>query len=466
MEQKVIAYIEKYNMLQKKDRVVVGVSGGADSVCLFFVLLKLREEYDLELFAVHVNHGIRGRDSDEDQAFVEALCKTRQVACISVKKDIRSYGKNLSISEEEAGRRIRYEIFQEIYEEKHCTKIAVAHNMNDNAETMFFNLARGSGLKGIGGIPSVRNHIIRPLLCVKREEILEYLNELGQSWRIDATNASMDYARNRIRHKIIPVMEQEINVKTVEHMKDTAQYVREIQNYIEKNAKAAFEQIVQKANGQYLLKIGAFQREDVVMQKEILKEALSLLAGGLKDFEGCHIEMLLKLSRMEAGKKVHLPYGLEGRRDYHHLILYKPEAMEILEEDYEFPITDSGIYQIPGMDASLSVTIENAENNLDEIPKNDYTKWFDYDKICHAVSLRNRREGDYFQSTREGGRKKLKDYFIDTKVPRNERNQIPLLADESHIIWVIGGRISEKYKVTEDTVKILKVRLIGGKKDE
>lgn len=465
MEQKVITYIEKNHMLKKKDRVVVGVSGGADSVCLLFVLLKLRDEYDLELFVVHINHGIRGEEADKDQTFVEELCRAYHIEAASVKENIRDYAKQRSLSEEEAGRRVRYEAFQKVFEKKQCTKIAVAHNMNDNAETMLFNLARGSGLRGISGIPAVRDEIIRPLLCVSRNEILEYLAAIGQNYRTDGTNISMDYTRNRIRHKILPVMEREVNEKTVEHMRDTAQYLREIQNFIDNNTKSAFEQIVLEANGQYLLKIGPFLKEDVVIQREILREVLHRLAGGLQDVESCHIELLLKLARMDVGKKMNLPYGMEGRKDYHHLIVYKAGNSVLMEENYEVILSGSGVYCIPGTDSRLEVVIENAVNNIDEIPKNDYTKWFDYDKICHAVSLRNRREGDYFQSTREGGRKKLKDYFIDTKVPRYLRNTIPLLADNSHIIWIIGGRISEKYKVTENTARILKVKWLGGIKD-
>ena len=209
LEKQVKEYCDRHQMLERGDRVVLGVSGGADSVCLLFVLLALRRELDLQLHVVHVNHGIR-IEAGEDAAYVSALCEAHQVPFYLYEKDIPALAKEWSCSEEEAGRRVRYEAFEEVLRQQCCQKIAVAHNSNDRAETMLFHLFRGTGLTGLAGIRPVRGQIIRPLLCVDRAQIETYLTEKQISYRHDATNDCDDYTRNKIRHHILPYAEQEI----------------------------------------------------------------------------------------------------------------------------------------------------------------------------------------------------------------------------------------------------------------
>lgn len=462
MERKIIAYVKEHNMLKKKDKVVIGVSGGADSVCLFFVLLKLQKIYDLSLYVVHINHQIRGKEADADQHFVEALGKNYQIPVTVIKKDVRQYAKEKKITEEEAGRIIRYEAFQTIFLREHATKIAIAHNMNDNAETMLFHLARGCGVRGLCGVVPVRDNIIRPLLCVTRVEIEDYLNGKGQSYCIDATNFTDDYSRNQIRNHILPLM-GEINAKSVEHMSETAQLLREVKNYLEKNVENAYKRIVKSENGQYLLEIEMLLAQEPIIQKELIRRSIFHLVGKLKDIDNQHIEGVRMLCKMSSGKQIDLPYGIKASRQYQYI---KMAICENEDDEYEIFIPENGVYPIPGTDCTISIRIEQYFGKVHEIPKNDYTKWFDYDKICQAMSLRNRRNGDYFQVNKEGGTKKLKDYFIDRKIPRDKRNLIPLLADGEHIIWILGDRISEKYKISDTTQNILKAKIIGGKKDE
>ncbi|MFA9464477.1 MAG: tRNA lysidine(34) synthetase TilS [Velocimicrobium sp.] len=462
MERKIIAYVEKHSMLKEKDKVVVGVSGGADSVCLFFVMLKLRKLYDLSLHVLHVNHQMRGSDADEDQRFVEALGKQYTVPVKIVKKDVRLYAREHKLSEEEAGRFIRYEAFQTFCEEENATKTAIAHNMNDNAETMLFHLARGSGTRGLCGILPVRGNIIRPLLCVTRDEIEEYLKCIGQTYRTDASNYEDDYSRNQIRHYILPLMGK-LNTKSIEHMSETANLLKETQDYMDKNAESACKRIVKYENGQYLLNIDMLITEDLIIQKEVIRKTIIAITQNAKDIDNQHIERIRLLCEMPSGKQVDLPNGIKAMREYQHLKLGIPS---IEMNEYEVLLEIPGRYSIPGTDDCLDICVEECFDKVDEIPKNDYTKWFDYDKICQAISLRNRRNGDYFQVNQEGGTKKVKDYFIDKKLPRDKRSSIPLLADGGHIIWIIGDRISERYKITNKTKNILKAKIIGGKKNE
>ena len=462
MERKIIAYVEKHNMLKRKDKVVIGVSGGADSVCLFFVLLKLQEVFDLSLYLVHINHQIRGKDADFDQRFVEELGKRYDVPVTVVKEDVRLYAKENKLTEEEAGRKVRYEAFQKVLKKEHATKIAIAHNMNDNAETMLFHLARGCGIKGLCGVLPVRDEIIRPLLCVTRDEIEDYLNSKGQKYCIDVTNFEDDYSRNQIRNHIIPLMKN-INLKSIEHMSETASLLKEAQSYIEKNVKSAYKRIVKYENGQYLLEIDELLKDEPIIQKELIRKIIFDLVGKLKDIDNQHIERIRMLCNMPTGKQVDLPYDIKVSREYQYI---RMGIVSKIDKDYEVFIPRSGVYPIPGTDFSIDIVIEQYLVKVNEIPKNDYTKWFDYDKICQVISLRNRRNGDYFQVNKDGGTKKLKDYLIDKKIPRDKRNSIPLLADGGHIIWILGDRISEKYKISNTTQNILKAKIIGGKKDE
>ncbi|MDK2808014.1 MAG: tRNA(Ile)-lysidine synthase [Clostridiales bacterium] len=462
MKQKILSYVKKYAMLEKGDQVIVGVSGGADSVCLLLLLLELKEMFQLSLRIVHVHHGIRGAQADADQQFVEALGDRYQIPVEVIKKDVRAYAKKEKKTEEEAGRILRYEAFAVSLQKNGANKIAIAHNKNDNAETMLFHLARGSGIKGLSGIAPVRGAIIRPLLCVERCEIEEYLKRRGQPYCTDATNLEDVYSRNQIRHHLLPLLE-EINEKCVEHMSQTASLLLEAQEYLGVQAERVLETVTKREDAQVLIFVERLQMEAPILQKEIIRKILENLTKSRKDLELGHVESILSLCTMEAGKQIMLPFGLRAIREYDTIRIGVPEAPL---EEYAVLIDKPGRYPIPYTNYILEISIDKDFAKIDEIPKNSYTKWFDYDKICQVISLRNRRNGDYFQVNQQGGTKKLKDYLIDQKVARQKRNQIPLLADGHHIIWVIGNRISEYYKITNTTKTILKAKIIGGKTNE
>ncbi len=466
MLNKVISYIEQNELIARKDKVVIGISGGADSVCLFFVFLELREKYDLELFAVHVHHGIRGLEADKDEQFVRELVKKENIPYFLIWKDVKKLAKELKTTEEETGRMVRYEAFYEILKQVGGTKIAVAHNQNDCAETVLFQLFRGSGLKGMGGISPKRGEIIRPLLAVGRNEIEQYLLKKGQSYCIDKTNLEQEYTRNKIRLSILPIAEQEVNEKTVEHIARTAQYMRELEHYIRKNVEFAFKKIVLEKNGQYFMEISAFEMEDIVIKRELIKCILMKLAKATKDIEAKHIEKVLGLTKHQTGKKLNLPYRIIVKKEYEFLVFFidgKDKKQE--KQDFYYELIPNRTYRIEEKGLEITLQLEKMQLKHQEIQQNTCVKWFDYDRIDKSMCIRGRRPGDYLQINKEGGKRKLKDYFIDKKIPREQRNKIPLLADGSHIIWILGDRISEKYKVTETTKNILKVSIMEVKKD-
>ncbi|MGN1266711.1 MAG: tRNA lysidine(34) synthetase TilS, partial [Dorea sp.] len=237
MYQKVKAYVEKHHMLKNGDKVIVGVSGGADSICLLFMLLALQEEINFEILAAHVHHGLRKESADADERYVRKICEKQEVELRVFHEDVKTYAKKYGLTEEEAGRNIRREVLGRLCEEERGTRIALAHHRNDNVETLLWNLARGTGIRGAGGIRPVNGVWIRPLLCVERTEIELYLEKWRISYCTDETNLEDAYTRNRLRNHVIPYFEEHINRRTVEHMAEAVEQFRLLGEYVEAEAE-------------------------------------------------------------------------------------------------------------------------------------------------------------------------------------------------------------------------------------
>ncbi len=443
--------------------MLAGVSGGPDSVCLLFVLLQLREELDFELMAVHVNHGLREQEADRDQEFVEELCGKLGVPLRCRFREVRGRAAGEKLTLEEAGRLCRYEVFQREAERHGCNRIAVGHHGDDQAETMLFHLFRGTGLKGLAGMEPNRGGLIRPLLCVERREIMEWLRAQELSWCEDSTNQEENYTRNRIRHTILSCAREQINEGAVRHMIRTAEELSEIERFLEEADGKAFRLCVREEEREYFIFEEAFRRLQPLLRKRLIRRCLAGLGGGLKDLDRRHIELAEELFEKRTGSRLSLPGGRTGIREYGGVSLRWEEPETERQEMEELPAVE-----IPGTcgvgDVRWFFSLENAQKDQ-IIPEKAYTKWFDYDKIENYPVIRRRMSGDYLEINREHGHKKLKDYLIDAKVPAEERDRLLLLADGSHIIWIPGMRISEYYKVTEDTRQILKVQIYGGKED-
>ena len=274
-------------MICQGDSVVVGVSGGADSVCLLSVLKNLQMSMALQLTAVHIHHGLRGEAADRDRDFVTALCEDMQIPCVCFQADIRAMAREQHLSEEEAGRKFRYDCFEEVRQERQASKIAVAHHRDDLAETVLLNLFRGSGLKGLSGIPMMRGCIVRPLLDVGRADIEAYLGRQGMSYRNDATNFETEYTRNRIRLNILPYVTEHINQAAVSHIAETAAIASDICRYVENQAAAIGKSIIQwNGEAECLtaeIDAAAFVGQDIAIQRELLRQVLERTAGQLKD---------------------------------------------------------------------------------------------------------------------------------------------------------------------------------------
>ncbi len=463
MTDKVLAYIKQYHMISEGDRIVVGVSGGADSVCLLLMLLEIRKSLPIELYVVHVHHGIRGAEADEDAVFVKQLCEINDISFYLFWEQVPEYAKQHALSIEEAGRKLRYEAFEQVKETCHASKIAVAHHKDDQAETVLFHLFRGSGLKGLGGMKPVRGDIIRPLLCLERSEIESFLQEREQTYRTDATNEETTYTRNIIRHEVIAVAKAQIQEQVVVHIADTAMRMQQAEQFVEQYAKKEYGNVVTVQEDVYRIHVKALSDIDPFIQTYIIRMCMEQLAEKWKDIAAGHVKDVLDLAAKDVGKSISLPQNMTARRDYEDILIYKKDV----DTD---KVTVCENVTVPGTiylenDVCIDFQVEACENKGDIVQKK-YTKWFDYDKIESDLLLRNRKTNDFMCINSNMDRQTIKTYCINEKIPKEERDQLLLLADGSHILWLIGYRISEQYKVTKETKNILKVRVYGGTCDE
>lgn len=432
-------YIKKNKMIEPGELVVVGVSGGADSVCLLDMLSKLAPKLDFSLCAVHVNHMIRGEEADRDQQYVEELCEKYGVSLITKRIDVPALSKENGESLEEAGRKARYEAFFGV---EGVDKIAVAHHKDDQAETVLYNIVRGSSVKGAGGMRPVRDNIIRPLLCLGRGQIEAYLSENNIAFCTDSTNLCSDYTRNKLRNQVIPMLEESINADAVGNINDFANDLSECYDFIKSSADTIYSEAVRKGTcGELLINVAMTVQSPGILRREVIVRALGELAGGVKDITRRHINAVDSLFLNEVSKKVVLPYGLLAVRDYEEVRICRGNVVA------EVPVKPE-----------IVLTIRDFDGNWQKLT-NDYTKVFDYDKIEGNVILRTRMPGDYIVLDDKGHKKSLKKFFIDEKIPERIRDSVWLVAEGSNILWIIGYRVSASCRTCDSTKRILEIAL-------
>lgn len=451
--QKAFHTIEKYHMIQPGDRVLAGVSGGADSVCLLFTLLEYRKKVNFDIKVVHVEHGIRGEESLQDAAYVEALCQKWNVEYECVRVDIPAMAAEEKLSTEEAGRIARYRIFEQAGANWQASKIAVAHNLNDQAETILWNLARGSGLDGAAGIRPVRDRIIRPLLECSRTEIEACLKQKNITWREDRTNQELDYTRNVIRNCLLPEMTEKLNAGTMQHLAQFGSEMQQTREFLKDLVEEACKRMTRIRPGRVQIDLHKMKLEKEFLQERILRFCLKEAGCGLKDIQRKHIQSVRELSEKQSGRQIQLPGGWLARRTFDQLVIEQDTGENGEIQQQEILLKIPGETQTPW--GTFTTTIISNENQ--SIPQKKYTKWLSYDKITKGIYLRTRQSGDFLIVNRQGGRKKLKSYFTDEKIPAEKRDQIPLLTVGQEVLWIAGYRISEGYKVEKHTKEILEI---------
>lgn len=440
MLERVIQNIEKYNMLTYGDHIIIGVSGGADSISLVHILHLLSSKYNLMLTAVHVNHCLRGEDADNDERYVVSFCESLNIPIKIFSCDITKEAEKTGLTLEEAGRKIRYRAFYDTLKEKSANKIAVAHNMNDNAETVLMRLCRGTGIKGLGGISPTRDNIIRPLINVSRDEIENYCNSHALKYCTDYTNNIDIYTRNKIRLHLLPWLRENLNNNIVSTLYKTSELLREEDIFMDNMAKRELEKCETSPSH---INIEALKKYDPVLRRRIIRLAYIRYSKDLHDISYDHVQSVLSLLDKPTGKSVNLPHGLGAIREYDTIYIYNKED-KILDYSYTIAL-DSKTY-IPEINRNVLIS-----KTPQSISKNVYTIAFDYDKINGDLVLRTRKSGDKIYLQGLNGTKTLKKLFIDLKIPRNTRDTLPLLATGSDVLWLYENIISGTYIADENT---------------
>lgn len=452
------AFNEIHHLMKEGDSIVVGVSGGADSVCLLCLLEEMAREWHLTLHVLHVHHGIRGQEADRDCEFVRQLAARKGLPFCLKKVSVPKEAEKRGMTEEEAGRFLRYEALEEYRENHGLDHIAVAHNRDDQAETVLFHLFRGSGPRGLAGIPAKRGYIIRPLLFAGREEIENYLADLGQTWCTDSTNRDNTYTRNCIRNKILPMAERDVNSCAARHISEAAEKMAKWRAYIEKQGEQLYRHIAVSGKDVVSLPVQKLDCEDEVIRMELYRRALSELAKGAKDIGQIHYGQIQRLKDTGSpGGRLSLPGHIVVERQYDKLVFTREAEEPEVWEGIRCEIPSCHVVEVPGQKFRLRFELVSREKLPEEIPQKDYTKWFDYDMIRSSLELRNPREGDYFAMDGSGRRKKLSRHYIDRKIPRSMRAGQLVLAEGSHVLWVFPERISAAYMVRENTQNVLVV---------
>lgn len=459
MENKVLKTIEKYNLIKKDDNIIVGVSGGPDSIFLLSILDKIKQKIKFNIVVCHINHGTRGIETDKDEIFVKELCKNMKVDFHSIKVDMNGYAKQKNISSEEAGRELRYDFFRKTFK-KYNNKgsIAVAHNKNDQAETMIMRFLRGTGIDGLKGMDFKNGDIIRPILNINREEIEKYISENNIKVRIDETNKMDIYRRNKIRLNLIPNIKKEYNPSIIDTLYRTSKIMKVDSDFINDYANEQFNNLkTQISKEKISLDKEMLINQHKAIQYRIIRVAIEKLIGHLKEVEQIHIESIINLiENNSTGKRIDISNGIEAFINYNYLeIRFKTKEEKIIL-DKELSLKDTNYIDVLRLEITLKVENFN-KNKINQ--KDMFIKYFDYDKIVGGLFIRFRKPGDKFRPLGMKGNKKLKDFLIDEKIPREKRNKIPIIYDKQGILWVVGHRISEDYKVNCNTEKVLMIAI-------
>ena len=461
------------HMVARGQAVVAGVSGGADSVALLLCLKELSEQMGFRLYAVHVEHGLRGDASLEDAEFTRQLCSKLSVPCKIFHPDVKKAAQQGGMSLEEAGRMERYRIFEQVLTENGGGRIATAHHADDQAETVLMNLVRGTGARGMGGIRAVSRDgkLIRPLLWTERENIETFLREVGTGWCVDETNKDTVYTRNKIRHMVVPALKA-VNEEAVSHINEAAQRIQAADDYISRLAETLNESCCRMEKGLIRMDTYILGEQDEILQEYMIRSALSRLRDGrgLKDIGEKHVRILQDLAAGNCGRKADLPGGITAEKEERTLVIIDMEAAADVHTrggnpsanvenslnslPYVDKVSTSGTYRCG--DTVLEIILHEEEPSLggdDEqaIPAGQYTKWLAYDKMKDAIVVRHRMPGDYLITGKNGEHKKVKSYLIDEKVPAGKRDELVMICQGSHVLWIVGMRISEQAKVSGDT---------------
>jgi tRNA(Ile)-lysidine synthase len=457
--EKVKKTIKKYSMLSGGETVLVALSGGPDSVYLLNAMNNLKDEFKLDLHALYVDHGLRPEETPLEIEFCKNLCEKLKLPFIKKSIDVKSYVQEKAMNKQAAARELRYQVFEETAFEIKAHKIALGHTADDQAETLLMRLLRGSGPTGLSGVPPIREKFIRPLIEIERKEIDRDLQEEGIDFIVDSSNLRRDYLRNKIRLSLIPMM-KELNPNMVETLSRIAEIFREEERYFKIIvAKTLMRLISRKSDSRIELFLSPLEVMERVILRRALRKAIDETKG-LRGINFVHIEDIIELIKTgQTGDRLYLPKGIRVIKDYSTLILTSESPVKLppytLEVPGEIHLKEAGIY----IKASLAEPSDPGDLSkaIREYAECKTSALFDAERLVFPLMVRSRKSGDFFYPLGFGKKKKLQDFFVDEKVPRDERDSIPLIVSGEDIIWVVGYRENDRFKVTDETKKVLRL---------
>jgi tRNA(Ile)-lysidine synthase len=478
------ATVCRYNMLDSGDTVLVGLSGGPDSVALLHSLVAMQSIWSLRLVVVHLNHQLRDSAAEKESVFVEKLASQLHIPCVIASRDVRSYQATHRLSIQEAAREVRYAFYDETAETYGAQKIALGHQKNDNAESVLMHLLRGTGPRGLSGIPPVRQgRIIRPLLEVTRNQILDFLQCQGIKYLEDSSNRDSKYLRNKIRHELLPLLKSNYNVQVASALTRLASIARDEEHFWNDLVTATFNDLVREyKNDRVVFFASQLTRLHRALLHRMIRYSVSALKGDLKRLTHSHVEKVHRLITGTAHSVwLDLPGGIGVARDgdfIHFTLEPQPEKPQ-----FQYPITGTGTTLIPEIGKILRLCECKIDGRLVKLPgpleegpiengsqargrpvepKNlpREKAFFDFQALSFPLVVRNFWQGDRFTPLGMSGTQKVKDFFINQKIPRSQRHRCPLLLSKGKIIWVGKYRIDESVKVTDATKRVLMAELV------
>jgi tRNA(Ile)-lysidine synthase len=455
---KALQTIKKYSMLSGKDHVLIGLSGGPDSVCLATILDKLKEDFNLSLSAVYIDHGLRPDETKMEHELCLRLCEKLEISFHFRQLDVKKFAGDRSLNIQEGARELRYAVFEEISENIQADRIALGHNADDQAETVIMRLLRGAGRKGLTGIPPVRSRIIRPLFGIERNEIEKFLSEMihelplhsGLPYVIDRSNLKEDYFRNWIRRTFMEEI-KERNPAVIDDICRTAEILREEEEYLELIVtKTLMRLISRKSESSIELFLSPLETIETPILRRVLRRAIEATEG-LRGIGFVHIEDIIALIKKgKSGDGIDLPKGIRVIREYSLLKMTTEKPLSLSEYEVQPPCK----IDIKEADIVLKASFEDksVENG-----DSRFSVLLDADNMIFPLKVRARTPGDYFFPLGFGKRKKIQDFFVDEKIPRDMRDRTPIVVSGNDIIWIARYRADERFKVTDRTKRCLRL---------
>lgn len=449
-EQKVLRFIKENELLLSGEKVLVALSGGPDSVFLLHFLNKFKKKFKIEIGAAHINHLLRGKDSERDEQFCKAICDELSIPIYVHCQNIKVYSKKNKISLEAAGRKIRYNFFEKISKVNGYDKIVTAHNADDNTETVLLNLIKGTGLKGISGIPVKRNNIVRPILSLSKKEILDYLEKNKFEYRIDESNLSNDFERNFLRNEIVPLLQKNLNPSLSNSVLNTSLNLQRLNLWISEIVNDFKSNVSVKHKKSVSIPAELIKKSNEFITSYSIKEIID--ENFLTKLESGDVKKILSLVKKQSGKSEELSENLIAQKERNEIIVKKKYISK--KNDINKLIIGSSL-KLDGKTFSI------VEVDIDKIKinNNKNEEYISAEKLDKDFIIRRWKTGDKFFPIGMQGTKKISDYLNDLKINSFEKAEQLILENRGRIVWVIGKRLDDRFKLTSKTKKVLKLCL-------